>query len=321
MANTSYVDTLNASTITSNSITGVAINVGANGFGATTTNVEMTDAIDMNNYEILGANKITATTVLWLYGNANTIQMTSDSNQVVDIFGDCDIKDDCDITDDLSIGGTANANVKAFKIDHPLDPENKFLYHTSIESPEMGNVYYGQVETKNGKAIVKMPEWFHALNGIDKYEFNYQLTSIGKKAICWISKELENFEFEISSDVDCKVSWQVSAIRHDKFAEENRIQVETYKNKEIVENCPEKAYISDKMEWDSDLQCAYKTKRKTEFLKKKPTLLEIKDIEEQLDKELDNQTKEELKLQLKEKKETLTKLKGSNINLKRVKIY
>jgi len=33
----------------------------------------------------------------------------------------------------------------SFKIDHPLDPANKFLYHSFVESPDMKNVYDGVV--------------------------------------------------------------------------------------------------------------------------------------------------------------------------------
>ncbi len=33
--------------------------------------------------------------------------------------------------------GAITAGVKDFKIDHPLDPTNKYLYHSSVESSEM----------------------------------------------------------------------------------------------------------------------------------------------------------------------------------------
>ena len=34
-----------------------------------------------------------------------------------------------------------------FRVDHPLDPENKYLSHSFVESPEMMNVYSGTVIT------------------------------------------------------------------------------------------------------------------------------------------------------------------------------
>ena len=64
---------------------------------------------------------------------------------------------------------------KSFKIDHPLDPSNKYLYHSSVESQVMKNVYDGIVVLDDkGGAVVVLPVWFEALNK----EFRYQLTPI-----------------------------------------------------------------------------------------------------------------------------------------------
>src|SRR5215213_2558182 len=55
---------------------------------------------------------------------------------------------------------------KAFQIDHPLDPQNKYLVHNAVESSEMKNVYDGvALLDKEGAAWVELPEWFEALNG------------------------------------------------------------------------------------------------------------------------------------------------------------
>lgn len=37
--------------------------------------------------------------------------------------------------------------MKNFKIDHLLDPANKFLVHASVESSELMNIYSGNVIT------------------------------------------------------------------------------------------------------------------------------------------------------------------------------
>lgn len=74
---------------------------------------------------------------------------------------------------------SASAGVKAFLIDHPLDPENKVLSHSSVESNERKNVYDGVVKTDaQGFATVTMPSWFHALNT----DFRYQLTVLGDES-------------------------------------------------------------------------------------------------------------------------------------------
>jgi hypothetical protein len=112
----------------------------------------------------------------------------------------------------------------SFKIDHPLDPENKYLSHSFVESPDMMNVYNGNITTDaNGDARVMMPEWFEALNK----DFRYQLTVMGQFAQAIVSGEISNNSFSIKTDKpNVKVSWQVTGIRHDAFAEKNRIPVE-----------------------------------------------------------------------------------------------
>ena len=119
------------------------------------------------------------------------------------------------------------ANTKEFKIDHPLDPENKSLIHTSIESDERLNLYTGNVTTDSeGYASVVLPDWFTALNK----DFRYQLTPIGQFAQLIIREELSDGVFKIQSDkANVKVSWQISGVRHDKWALEHPNLVEVDK--------------------------------------------------------------------------------------------
>jgi hypothetical protein len=105
---------------------------------------------------------------------------------------------------------------KNFMIDHPLDPENKYLYHSAIESSEVLNVYSGNVTTdSNGDAIVELPAWFEAINR----DFRYQLTVIGQFAQAIVATRIKDNRFAIktnASNVD--VSWQVTGIRSDPGA-------------------------------------------------------------------------------------------------------
>jgi hypothetical protein len=124
------------------------------------------------------------------------------------------------------VTGTLSKGGGAFKIDHPLDPENKYLYHSFVESPDMKNIYDGVVTTDaSGFATVTMPDWFDALNR----DFRYQLTVMGKGA--WaharIHEEMADGRFVIETDrAGVRVSWQVTGIRKDAFAEKHRIPVE-----------------------------------------------------------------------------------------------
>ena len=124
------------------------------------------------------------------------------------------------------VTGTLSKGGGAFKIDHPLDPENKYLYHSFVESPDMKNIYDGVVATDaDGFATVELPEWFEALNR----DFRYQLTVIGDGA--WararVYRRIADGRFVIQTDLPgVDVSWQVTGIRKDPFAEANRIPVE-----------------------------------------------------------------------------------------------
>src|SRR5204862_4431709 len=76
----------------------------------------------------------------------------------------------------VQIQGNLSKSSGSFKIDHPLDPANKYLYHSFVESPDMKNIYDGTVTLdEKGEAVVPMPDYFSALN----QDFRYQLTSSG----------------------------------------------------------------------------------------------------------------------------------------------
>jgi len=127
----------------------------------------------------------------------------------------------------VEVDGFLTKSSGSFKIDHPLDPANKYLYHSFVESPDMKNVYDGIVVTDgSGTATVTMPAWFEALNS----DFRYQLTTIGQPARAWIGSEIANHTFVVRTDrPNVKISWQVTGIRQDAWANAHRIQVEVDK--------------------------------------------------------------------------------------------
>ena len=115
----------------------------------------------------------------------------------------------------------------SFKIDHPLDPANKYLYHSFVESPDMKNIYDGVASLDgNGEAVITLPDYFGALNR----DFRYQLTTIGGFAPVYIAEEIQNNRFKIAGGKPgLKVSWQVTGTRQDAFANAHRIQTEVEK--------------------------------------------------------------------------------------------
>jgi len=135
---------------------------------------------------------------------------------------------DVTIFGNLNVQGNVSKGGGSFKIDHPLDPENKYLYHSFVESPDMKDVYDGVIRLDaKGEANVVLPEWFEALNG----DFRYQLTAVGKPSPnLYVADEIADHHFRIAGGTPgAKVSWQVTGIRHDSYAVHHRIPVEEYK--------------------------------------------------------------------------------------------
>ena len=128
----------------------------------------------------------------------------------------------------VNVTGAITAGTKDFKIDHPLDPANKYLYHASVESSEMMNIYTGNVTTDSqGNAAVQLPAWFEVLNT----DFRYQLTAIGQFARAIVSNEVANHQFSIKTDKpNVKISWQITGVRQDAYAKAHPLVVEQEKD-------------------------------------------------------------------------------------------
>ncbi|MCA9293268.1 MAG: hypothetical protein KDA20_05585 [Phycisphaerales bacterium] len=128
----------------------------------------------------------------------------------------------------VHVVGALSKGAGSFKIDHPLDPYNKFLYHSFVESPDMKNIYDGTVVLNGqGMARVEMPDYFEALN----MQFRYQLTPIGASMPnLYVAQKIQNGVFMIAGGVPgAEVSWQVTGVRQDAYANEHRIPVEEWK--------------------------------------------------------------------------------------------
>jgi len=131
------------------------------------------------------------------------------------------------ITGNLNVTGSISKGSGTFRIDHPLDPANKYLVHSFVESPEMMNIYSGNVVTNgSGFATVTLPSYFEAANK----DFRYQLTVIGTFADAIIKEKISNNRFVIqTNEPNVEVSWSVTAVRADKYANKYRVQVEEEK--------------------------------------------------------------------------------------------
>jgi hypothetical protein len=130
-------------------------------------------------------------------------------------------------TGDVNVSGAIFAGTKDFRIDHPLDPANKYLVHASVESSEMKNIYDGVVTTDaQGEVTVRLPGWFEALNT----DFRYQLTVIGQFAQAIVGHKIERGQFTIRTNApNVEVSWQVTGVRLDAYAKAHPLVVEQEK--------------------------------------------------------------------------------------------
>lgn len=89
------------------------------------------------------------------------------------------------------------------------------------------NIYTGNVVTDElGLATVKLPGWFEAENA----DFRYQLTVIGRQAQAWVAEEVANSQFKIASNAtNTKISWQITAVRQDAYAQAHPLVIEQEK--------------------------------------------------------------------------------------------
>lgn len=161
------------------------------------------------------------------------------------------------ITKSTTVGGSASVlgalskGSGSFVIDHPLDPKNRLLYHSFVESPDVKNIYDG-VATLNekGESVIELPDYFLALNKDFRYlgtamgepmpELHISM-EIGRRWFGWFGTPVFSIEGGVPGG---SVSWQVTGIRHDPLIVANPIVVEVEKGPEALFDkgeyvCPE----------------------------------------------------------------------------------
>lgn len=148
-----------------------------------------------------------------------------------------------------ALGNMGASGTKPFRIDHPLDPENKYLLHYASESPQPQNFYNGNVVTdQNGDAWVQLPDYFEEINR----DFRYQLTVVDEEdfAMARVARKIRGNRFLIkTSRPRVEVCWEVKALRNDLWvrkygaptvAEKDSYERGTYQHPELYEQPKEK---------------------------------------------------------------------------------
>jgi len=142
-------------------------------------------------------------------------------------------------------GRTGASGTKSFRIDHPEDPENKYLLHYSTESPEVLNTYSGTIILDGaGQAVVELPHYFARINKDPRY----LLTAVGAPMpMLHVAREIEGSAliagaaagpgvvtpvctFMIAGGAaGAKVSWRIEAVRNDRWMQQRGAPVEVEK--------------------------------------------------------------------------------------------
>jgi hypothetical protein len=130
----------------------------------------------------------------------------------------------------MAVTGTINPTAVVQLIDHPQDPEHKWLAHALIAAPEPLNVYRGTVTLDaTGAATVNLPGYFSAFNE----DATCQLTAVGAAAPnLHVAKKVAGNRFGIAGGAPGQeVFWQVSGVRQDAYAAAHPLRVETRKSR------------------------------------------------------------------------------------------
>ncbi|RME99911.1 MAG: hypothetical protein D6768_14040 [Chloroflexi bacterium] len=211
--------------------------VGVSGFAAATTGTNygvIGHSPSTSGYGVYGIASADSGTTYGVHGRSNSVngygvlgEATAASGTNYGVFGSAASPAGYAgyFVGKVHVLGTLSKLAGSFRIDHPLDPANKYLNHSFVESPDMKNIYDGVTQLDAaGEAWVQLPDWFEALNR----DFRYQLTPIGAAMPnLYIAQEIANNRFKIAGGVPgMKVSWQATGIRHDPYAVQNPIPVE-----------------------------------------------------------------------------------------------
>jgi hypothetical protein len=122
----------------------------------------------------------------------------------------------------LTIVGTLSKGGGTFEIDDPVDPANKILYHSFVESPDAMDVYDGIATLDStGAVTIQLPDYFDALNGNVRYQFFALYQAMPN---LYISQEEKNNQFAIAGGVpNGQISWEITGVRHDPYILANPI--------------------------------------------------------------------------------------------------
>ncbi len=204
--------------------------------GGTGANVYSTDAWIENNMHVQGNETLTqggrgrlrvgtAWNYAGIYAEASSTSVNNDlalgaSSGNVRIGSDT-VAQNLRVTGNLTVVQSLKVSgTKAFVIPHPLDPENKYLTHCTLEGPENAVFYRGEAELSEGRTTIQLPDYFEALTRKEnrtvlitpKFEGDSQISMLA-------ASEVDDGKFDVKmidrKNPSQKFYWEVKAVRAD----------------------------------------------------------------------------------------------------------
>lgn len=134
----------------------------------------------------------------------------------------------------FSTGNTGASGTKSFLIDHPADPENRYLRHYSAEGDVPRNVYQGTVATgADGYAWVRLPDYYESINR----DGLVQLTVVDSSndfVMAKVTHDISSGKFQLrTSKPGVRVNWRVEATRNDRWVQHSQIDPEPLKPRQF----------------------------------------------------------------------------------------
>ena len=128
--------------------------------------------------------------------------------------------------------GNITKGAGTFEIDDPIDPPNKILYHSFVESSDAMNIYDGIATLdQNGEATIQLPDYFDVLNQSPRYQYFPMHQPMPN---LYVMPEHDNSFMLKGGKPGGKVSWQITGIRHDPYILKHPIVTEVLKNSQTL---------------------------------------------------------------------------------------
>jgi hypothetical protein len=130
------------------------------------------------------------------------------------------------------LGSLDVAGTKNFRIDHPLDPENKTLRHFCSEGAEPLNVYSGNAVTDgHGYATVILPDYFESINRDVRYQITVVDEGDGAGFVhAKVARKVRDNRFVVRTSAPrVEFSWRVEGVRNDAWIRTHGFRAEAEK--------------------------------------------------------------------------------------------